>query len=85
MCLIILGVLSAVKILIRSTLPSLISRNGQKVEGGIPLTLRHLLTQTLTTLDLNSNKIGQQGAQHLANALQQNKVSTTLLLLLLNT
>jgi hypothetical protein len=42
-----------------------------------------LFTQTLTTLNLWGNKIGPQGAQHLANALQINKVTTTLLLFLL--
>ncbi len=31
-------------------------------------------SQTLTTLDLGSNRIGAQGAEHLANALQQNIV-----------
>jgi hypothetical protein len=31
--------------------------------------------QTLTTLDLSYNEIGAQGAEHLANALQQNKVT----------
>jgi hypothetical protein len=31
--------------------------------------------QTLTTLQLLANKIGDQGAQHLANALRQNKVT----------
>ncbi len=41
-----------------------------------------LLVQTLTTLALQDNQIGDQEAQHLANALQQNKVTTTLLLLL---
>ncbi len=30
--------------------------------------------QTLTVLHLEKNKIGQQGAQYLADALQQNKV-----------
>ena len=37
--------------------------------------------QTLTTLDLQNNQIGDQGAQHLANALQVNKVTTTFLLI----
>src|ERR1700722_741712 len=32
-------------------------------------------TQTLTTLDLSSNQIGEQGAQHLANALGNNTVN----------
>jgi len=31
--------------------------------------------QTLTTLDLSRNEIGDKGAEHLANALQQNKVT----------
>jgi hypothetical protein len=31
--------------------------------------------QTLTTLHVSSNEIGAQGAGHLANALQQNKVT----------
>jgi hypothetical protein len=31
--------------------------------------------QTLTTLNLEYNEIGEQGAEHLANALQQNKVA----------
>lgn len=31
-------------------------------------------TQTLTTLMLHENRIGAQGAQYLANALQQNTV-----------
>ncbi|MBL8820828.1 MAG: hypothetical protein JNL58_32740 [Planctomyces sp.] len=31
-------------------------------------------TQTLTTLNLDSNKIGAEGAQHLASALQVNTV-----------
>jgi hypothetical protein len=31
--------------------------------------------QTLTTLELGWNQIGDQGAEHLANALQQNKVT----------
>jgi hypothetical protein len=35
----------------------------------------HYLLQTLTTLKLYNNKIGDQGAEHLANALQQNKVT----------
>jgi uncharacterized membrane protein len=32
------------------------------------------LTQTLTTLDLSWNKVGEEGAQYLANALQSNNV-----------
>jgi Ran GTPase-activating protein (RanGAP) involved in mRNA processing and transport len=31
-------------------------------------------SQALNTLDLSENEIGDQGAQHLANALEQNKV-----------
>jgi hypothetical protein len=31
--------------------------------------------QILTILDLSVNEIGAQGAEHLANALQQNKVT----------
>jgi hypothetical protein len=31
--------------------------------------------QTLITLELRHNQIGAQGAEHLANALQQNKVT----------
>jgi hypothetical protein len=31
--------------------------------------------QTLTTLNLGQNQMGDQGAEHLANALQQNKVT----------
>jgi hypothetical protein len=34
----------------------------------------HQFSQTLTTLDLKDNEIGDQGAEHLANALHQNKV-----------
>jgi len=40
-----------------------------------------LFTQTLTTLNLSSNKIGAKGAQYLANALQINEVTTILLLI----
>ena len=32
--------------------------------------------QTLTTVDLSHNKMGAQGAQYLANALEQNEVSS---------
>ena len=32
-------------------------------------------TQTLTTLDLSENGIGDEGAQHLADGLRKNKVS----------
>ncbi len=32
-------------------------------------------TQTLKTLNLSFNEIGPRGAEHLANALQQNKVT----------
>ncbi len=34
------------------------------------------LSQTLTTLDIDDNEIGAQGAEHLANALQKNKVTS---------
>jgi hypothetical protein len=34
----------------------------------------HQFSQILTTLDLERNQIDAQGAEHLANALQQNKV-----------
>jgi hypothetical protein len=34
----------------------------------------HQFSQTLTTLDLERNQIDARGAEHLANALQQNKV-----------
>jgi hypothetical protein len=36
----------------------------------------HHLSQTLTTLILKNNPIGNQGAEHLANALQQNEVTS---------
>ncbi len=36
----------------------------------------HHLSQTLTTLRLGGNQICDQGAEHLANALQQNKVTS---------
>jgi hypothetical protein len=36
----------------------------------------HHLSQTLTTLNVYNNQIGDQGAEHLANALQQNKVTS---------
>jgi hypothetical protein len=35
----------------------------------------HCVLQTLTTLSLDSNQIGGPGVQHLANALQKNKVT----------
>ena len=35
----------------------------------------HFFTQTLTTLDLYRSQIGDQGAQHLADALRNNTVS----------
>ena len=38
--------------------------------------LIHYFAQTFTTLYLDYNKIGAQGAEHLANALQQNKVKS---------
>ena len=36
------------------------------------------IRQTLTTLYLSNNQIGSQGVQHIANALQTNKVNTSL-------
>ncbi len=39
--------------------------------------------QALTTLDISGNEIGVQGAKHLANALQQNKVTRLAQVLLL--
>ena len=41
---------------------------------------RRLLTQTLTTLDLEGNQIGEKGAQSIADALRTNTVSLSLLL-----
>jgi hypothetical protein len=35
----------------------------------------HSFAQTLTTLNLTFNEMGDQGAEHLANALKQNKVT----------
>jgi hypothetical protein len=32
------------------------------------------LSQTYTTMDVSRNQIGDEGTQHLANALRQNKV-----------
>ncbi len=40
----------------------------------------HYFSQTLIILDLNDNEIGDQGAEHLANALEQNKVTQLTLL-----
>ncbi|CAF3993437.1 unnamed protein product [Rotaria magnacalcarata] len=37
-----------------------------------------LLTDALSTLDLSQNKIGDEGAQHIANALNTKKILTTL-------
>jgi hypothetical protein len=45
----------------------------------LDFTIHALFTQTLTALDLRSNKIGPQGAQDLANALKVNKVTSILL------
>jgi len=45
------------------------------------LTLIHYFTQTLTTLYLQKNAIGDRGAEHLANALQQNRVRSLHLLI----
>ncbi len=42
-----------------------------------------VFTQTLTTLDLRMNTIGDHGARDVANALQVNQVTSILLLLLL--
>jgi hypothetical protein len=39
----------------------------------IPL-ITHGSSQTLIFFDLDRNEIGDRGAEHLANALQQNKV-----------
>ena len=41
-----------------------------------------MFRQTLTTLHLKRNEIGDQGAKHLANALQQNKVRVHIALVL---
>jgi hypothetical protein len=38
----------------------------------------HYFLQTLTTLELSSNRIGPQGAEYLAKALEQNKVKLLL-------
>ncbi len=40
----------------------------------LSLSFTHYLTQLLTTLNLNNNKIVDSAEQHLANALQQNHV-----------
>ena len=37
--------------------------------------LTYYLTQTLTTIDLSHNGIGVQGAEYLANALEENEVT----------
>ena len=39
-----------------------------------------LFIQTLTTLNLNGNEIGDQGAQAIGQALQTNKVTQTMIL-----
>jgi len=41
--------------------------------------LTHYSTQTLTTLEISTNFIGDQGIQHLANALKQNNVTLSLI------
>jgi hypothetical protein len=46
------------------------------------LSLTIYIIQTLTTLDVEWNQISNQGAQHLVNALQQNKVTFLSFLLL---
>jgi hypothetical protein len=53
-------------------------------DTGIPIQIHTFLvfTQTLTTLDLEKNGIGSQGAHDLANALKINKVTSILLLLI---
>ena len=67
----------------RSTTPSQCSTNQQSNNSSSPhrSNIHSSLSQTLTRLDLSWNKIGAQGAQHLANALQINKVTTLLLLI----
>ena len=42
----------------------------------------HSCAQILTTLDLEGNSIGTEGAEHLVNALQQNQVTSLTLLYL---
>jgi hypothetical protein len=44
------------------------------LSSSISYTHLHFFTQTLTTLDLESNQIGAVGAQHLADALRNNTV-----------
>ena len=39
--------------------------------------LIHILLQTLITLDISSNRIGDKGAEYLANALRNNTVFLT--------
>jgi Ran GTPase-activating protein (RanGAP) involved in mRNA processing and transport len=39
----------------------------------------YYIQQTLITLDLSGNQIGDEGVEHLANALQQNKVTQLIL------
>ncbi len=73
----------------RSTTSCQCSTNQQSNNNSSSLSPPHhfiihtLFTQTLTILNLAINEIGDQGAQHLANGLQINKVTTTLLLFLL--
>jgi hypothetical protein len=42
--------------------------------------LIYYFSQTLTTLNLSDNEIRDQGGKHLANALEQNKVTQLTLL-----
>jgi hypothetical protein len=52
-----------------------------RMSFGTILLTSSLSTQTLTTLDLSRNEIGNQGVQDLAKALQMNEVRTILLLI----
>ena len=71
----------------RSTTPSPCSTNQQSNNSSSPphqSNIHSSFTQTLTTLNLCWNEIGPQGTQHIASALQINKVTILLLLLLIN-
>jgi ABC-type uncharacterized transport system substrate-binding protein len=48
------------------------------LSSSISYTHLHVFTQTLTTLDLNYNQIGDAGAQYLADALRNNTVTLIL-------